>query len=118
MSSKARLVRLNAIPVVSEQSNDLVMRQLVSRVVDGPEISITWVDIAGKHMPLKTDSSTRVYYVLEGEFVFHCEELEPMLASAGDVVIIYKSSWYSFEGKGKYLVINGPAFQEGDDNYV
>jgi mannose-6-phosphate isomerase-like protein (cupin superfamily) len=117
VSSKARLVRSNAIPVVSEPSNDLVMRQLVSGIVDGPEISITWIDIAGKHRPLKSDSSTRVYYVLEGEFVFNCEDSEPILAAAGDVVIIYKSTWYSFEGKGKYLVINTPAFQEGDDIY-
>ena len=118
MSKKARLVTSNLIPATSEQSNDLVFRQLVSQVVDGPEISLTWIDIAGKHRPLKTDSSTRVYYVLEGELVFYCEDVDPMLASAGDVVVIYKSSWYSFEGKGKYLVINGPAFQEGDDIYA
>lgn len=118
VSSKARLVISNLLPVVSEQSNNLLMRQLVSRVIDGPEISMTWVEIAGKHKPLKTDSSTRVYYILEGEFVFDCGEMERMYASAGDVVIIYKSCLYSFEGEGKYLVINGPAFQEGDDIYL
>lgn len=118
MSSKARLVKSNLLPVVSEQNNDLVLRKLVSRAVDGPEISMTWVEIAGKHNPLRTDSSTRVYYILEGEFIFDCEDSEQMCASAGDVVVIYKSCLYGFEGKGKYLVINGPAFQEGDDIYV
>lgn len=118
MSNKARLVTSSLIPVVSEQSNNLVFRQMVNRLVDGPEISLTWIEIAGKHRPLKTDSSTRVYYLLEGELVFYCEDEDPMLASAGDVVVIYKSSWYSFEGTGKYLVINGPAFQEGDDIYA
>lgn len=118
MSNKARLVTSSLIPVVSEQSNNLVFRQMVSRLVDGPDISLTWIDIAGKHRPLKTDSSTRVYYILEGELIFYCEDEDPMRASAGDVVIIYKSSWYSFEGKGKYLVMNGPAFQEGDDIYA
>jgi len=118
VSIKARLVKSNALPVVSEQSNDLVMRQLVSRAVDGSDISMTWVEISGVHNRLKTDSSTRVYYILEGEFIFDCEDTEPMSASAGDVVVIYKSCFYGFQGSGKYLVINGPAFQEGDDIYV
>jgi mannose-6-phosphate isomerase-like protein (cupin superfamily) len=118
VKSKARLVKSNLLPVISEPNNDLVLRQLVSRAVDGPEISITWVDIAGQHNPLKTDSSTRIYYILEGDFVFDCEKMESMSASAGDVVVIYKSCLYSFKGSGKYLVINSPAFQEGDDIYI
>ena len=118
MNGNARLVRSNLLPVVSEHTNDLEMRQLVSREFDGPDISMTWVEIAGEHKPLKTDSSTRVYYILEGDFVFDCQGTELMNATAGDVVIIYKSCIYSFVGKGRYLVMNGPAFQDGDDIYV
>ncbi len=118
MKNNARLVRSDLLSVISEESNDLVMRQLVSRKVDGPEISMTWVAMDGEHRPLKTDASMRVYYILEGDFTFDCNNTDLISAAQGDVVIIYKSCVYSFAGKGKYLVMNGPAFQDGDDIYI
>ncbi|MCX6430187.1 MAG: hypothetical protein NTX12_04325 [Actinobacteria bacterium] len=94
------------------------MRQLVKGEKDGPDLSVTWVAIEGIHGRLKTDASTRVYYILEGDFQFSFDDSSTMTATDGDVVVIYRSSVYGFTGIGKYLVINGPAFREGDDVYV
>ena len=114
----ARLIRSNSLDSSPEISNNLVMRQLVKSEKDGPDLSVTWVAIDGNHRSLKTDASTRVYYILEGEFQFSFDDSPNMTATDGDVVVIYKSSVYGFTGTGKYLVINGPAFREGDDVYV
>lgn len=118
MSPVARLIRSNSLDSSPEVSNNLVMRRLVKRENDGQDLSLTWVSIEGNHRSLKTDASTRVYYILEGDFEFSFEDSSSMTATEGDVIVIYKSSIYGFTGTGKYLVINGPAFDEGDDVYV
>ncbi len=106
------------VELVHEESNDLSFRQLVSTKNHGLDLSLTWVEIDGKHRRLMTNKSTRVYYILEGIFTFHVVSEAEICASAGDVVVIGRSKAYDFFGKGKYLVINGPAFQEGDDIYL
>lgn len=117
MERRARLVNRTMAQEVLESSNHLSYQKLVYAEFDGPDLSITSVDISGEHRPLRTDASTRVYYILSGDFIFTIEGEMPISASDGDAVIIYRSSAYGFVGSGKYLVINGPAFQEGDDQY-
>lgn len=105
------------IDLVREDFNNLTFRQLVNVGSHGPDLSITWVEIDGAHRRLVTNQSTRVYYLLEGLFTFTTSSESIILANAGDVVVIPRCQPYSFSGTGKYLVINGPAFQEGDDIY-
>lgn len=117
MGIRARFVNGSTVQEVLEGANHLTYRKLVYAEIDGLDLSVTSVEISGEHRPLKTDASTRVYYILSGDFVFSIEGEEPISANIGDVVVIYRSSAYGFVGTGKYLVINGPAFQEGDDQY-
>ena len=93
------------------------MHQVVRRERDGTDVSLTWVQIDGEHRALRTDASTRIYYILDGNFIFDIAGLGSKSAITGDTLIIYKSTIYGFVGKGKYLVINAPAFQDGDDKY-
>lgn len=118
MERRARLVDRTATQEVLEISNNLTYRKLIHAEVDGVDVSVTSVSISGKHRSLKTDASTRVYYILSGNFVFSIEGEEPISAGAGDAVVVYRSVFYGFVGTGEYLVINGPAFQEGDDQYL
>ena len=106
------------VKLLREESNNLNFRQLVTSKNHGLDLSVTWVEINGAHRRLVTYKSTRVYYLLEGSFTFYINSDEQTLANAGDVVIIPRSCPYYFLGSGKYLVINGPAFQENDDTYL
>jgi ethanolamine utilization protein EutQ (cupin superfamily) len=117
MMRRGRHVQASRVDVVREENNHLTLRKLVNTVDDGPDLSVTWVEIDGEHRALSTDASTRVYYILDGELVFLLNDGENLTAMEGDVVTIYRGCIYSFNGKGSYLVINGPGFRDGDDKY-
>ncbi len=110
------LIPAHRQPSVSEPENGLEMRALV-RSADTPDISVTRVVLAGRHRPLRTDRSTRVYYLLEGSCHFSVGEAEPFGAHGGDAVVIPRGVEYSLEGHVTYLVLNSPAYVEGDDVY-
>ena len=99
-----------------EPDNQIRYKQLISSLVHGPDISVTLVDIDGEHLELKTEASSRVYVILDGDFTFHVPD-STFTANKDDVILIQRGDIYSFSGKGKYLVINGPAFKSGDDIY-
>jgi mannose-6-phosphate isomerase-like protein (cupin superfamily) len=99
-----------------ESDNHIRYKQLITSAKHGPDISVTLVDIDGEHLELKTDASSRVYLLLEGDFIFRVAGTT-FAATRDDLVLIERGEIYSFSGKGKYLVINGPAFQPGDDIY-
>jgi hypothetical protein len=109
---------------VIETENSLRFLPLLSHGTDGPDLSVTLVEIDGAHKELRTLNSSRLYVILEGSFHFSISSSEgsskePLLigASAGESLIIKRGDWYSLKGVGKYLVINGPAIQPGDDIY-
>lgn len=104
------------IPWSDEPDNHIRYKQLISSLIHGPDISVTLVEIDGEHLELKSDASSRVYVILDGEFAFHVAGTS-FPATKDDVVLIDRGDIYSFSGKGKYLVINGPAFTPGDDIY-
>jgi len=108
------LIRPDDIPEIAEPSNDLVMRKLVS----GGDLSVTWVRIDGTHRRLRTDASTRLYYVVDGDGWFEFGEEPRLELQSGDVVVVPRGTPYALGGALTYLVINGPAFREGDDVYV
>jgi mannose-6-phosphate isomerase-like protein (cupin superfamily) len=99
-----------------EPDNQIRYKQLISSLIHGPDISVTLVDIDGDHLELKTEASSRVYVILEGNFTFHVPG-STFTSTKDDVILIKRGDIYSFSGKGKYLVINGPAFKSGDDIY-
>jgi len=108
------LIRPGDVPEIDEPSNDLVMKKLVS----GGDLSVTWVRIDGAHRRLRTDASTRLYYVVDGDGWFVLGDEPQFEVRTGDVVVVPRGTPYALGGTLTYLVINGPAFREGDDVYV
>lgn len=102
-------------PRVDAPEDDLAMQALL-RAEDGAGLSLTRVELAGRHRPLRTERSVRTYYVLEGSATFTVggRELE---AGAGDVVVIPRGELYDLRGELTYLVLNTPPYVEGDDLY-
>lgn len=105
------------VPEVADPLDGVVMRALVNPAEHGPDISLTWVRLDGRHRRLRTDRSTRVYYVLDGSATFALGDDPPFETYAGDVVVVPRGMPYKFEGSMTYLVVNGPAFVSGDDIY-
>jgi mannose-6-phosphate isomerase-like protein (cupin superfamily) len=110
------LIRASERPDVTAPEDDLVLRALL-RADECPELSVTQVRLAGRHRPLRTYRSTRVYYVLEGAAEFAVGGAEPVRAESGDVVVVPRGERYWLAGNLSYLVVNAPAFVEGDDVY-
>jgi mannose-6-phosphate isomerase-like protein (cupin superfamily) len=75
------------------------------------------VQLSGRHRRLKTRRSTRVYYVLDGSARFAIGDDEPFEARSGDAVVVPRDTPYEFDGTMTYLVINGPGYAAGDDEY-
>lgn len=116
-SSQSGRVDIESIEWADEPDNHIRYKQLITALEHGPDISVTLVDIDGEHLELRTDVSSRLYVLLEGDFSFTIEE-STFKASKEDVILIARGETYSFSGKGKYLVINSPAFKDGDDIYT
>jgi mannose-6-phosphate isomerase-like protein (cupin superfamily) len=58
-----------------------------------------------------------VYYVLEGSAAFVIGDEPELEARKDDVVVVPRGVPYEFRGDMTYLVVNAPAFVEGDDVY-
>jgi mannose-6-phosphate isomerase-like protein (cupin superfamily) len=112
------LIRPDEVPEIDEPSNDLVMRKLVDAATGGGDVSVTWVRIDGTHRRLRTDASTRLYYVVEGDGWFELGDEPRFEIRTGDVVVVPRRLPYALGGRLTYLVINGPAFREGNDVYL
>jgi mannose-6-phosphate isomerase-like protein (cupin superfamily) len=111
------LIRLDDVPEIAEPSNDLVMRRLVDSTNGEGNLSVTWVRLAGRHRRLRTDHSTRLYYVVEGDGWFVLGEKPEVAIHVGDVVVVPRGTTYALGGELTYLVVNGPGFAPGDDIY-
>ena len=105
------------VPAVAAPDDGVVMRPLVRRAVHGSDVSVTWVRLEGRHRRLHTNRSTRVYFVLDGDATFVLDDGQPFAVGADDTVIVPRGVPYEFWGQMTYLVINGPAYAEGDDVY-
>ncbi len=116
--SPSRVVRCTDSELVEEPANSLSLRQLVTASAHGPDISVTWVQLAGRHRRLRTDRSTRVYVVLAGALTFRIGSELPAGVESGDLVVIPPGLSYELSGAAAYLVVNAPAFVEGDDVYL
>lgn len=112
------VLRPSAAAHVAEASNHLVFQSLVSAAVHGPDISVTRVHIDGRHRRLRTDRSTRVYTVLDGALRMTVSGEAPESVGAGELVVVPRGTPYELAGTATYLVINAPAFMDGDDVYL
>ena len=110
------LISPDDVPEIAAPEDALVMRRLVHRDAHAADLSVTWVRLDGRHRRLRTDHSTRVYYIVEGSGTFVVGD-DRFDASEGDVVLVPRSTPYEFWGRLTYLVVNGPAFADGDDVY-
>ena len=110
-------MEIDQIPWTDEPDNHLRFKPLVTAKEHGVDISATFIEIDGEHHELKTDSSSRLYVLLSGTYTFTINDEESFKAIEGDLVYIKRGDRYRFTGKGRYLVINAPAFQPGDDIY-
>jgi mannose-6-phosphate isomerase-like protein (cupin superfamily) len=114
----ARVIRLGDADVVAEPANALRLRTLVTFEEFGPDVSVTWVQIAGRHRRLRSERSARVYAVLSGVLTFQVGDDEPAQVSSGELIVIPRAAPYELAGTGSYLVVNAPAFVDGDDHYL
>lgn len=110
------LIRARDRRLVDAPEDDLVMCALLGASTT-PDVSVTHVRLNGRHRPLRTHRSTRVYYVLEGSAEFGVGDEAPVRAEAGDLVVVPRGERYWLAGDLAYLVINTPAYVEGDDVY-
>ena len=102
---------------IDEPDNSARVHPLV-RVEEGASsTSVTWVSLDGRHRELATHRSARLYYVLQGEISFVLRGGRPVRIGADELLVIPRGCPYWFEGSATYLVLNTPAFEEGDDEY-
>src|SRR5438045_7802075 len=102
------LIRAGDVAEEVERANAVVMRPLVPSAASGRDLSVTWVQLGGHHRRLKTQRSTRVYYVLAGSARFVVGDDERFEARGGDVVVISRGRPYESEGAMTYVAIKRP----------
>jgi mannose-6-phosphate isomerase-like protein (cupin superfamily) len=93
------------------------MRALLKAGDCDGDLSITWVQMHGAHRRVRSRSSTRVYYVIEGRGRSEVDGSETIDADPGDLVSIPAGVAYQMSGPMTYLVISQPGFRDGDDHY-
>jgi mannose-6-phosphate isomerase-like protein (cupin superfamily) len=114
----AGVIRPGELPLEAEPENCLTYRRIVRRERHGTGLSMTWIALRGRHRRLVCHESDRVYDILSGNASFVLGEAPPQNAGAGDSVFIPRGTAYGFEGDIDYLVMNGPAFRPGPDEYL
>ena len=113
-----QLVREASAHRLEEPENTAQVQPIVRFSEGLSSASVTWVSIAGRHRRLSSSRSARCYYVLSGELSFVLESDPPVCVRVGDALVVPRGCAYSFEGRATYLVINTPAFEDGDDEYA
>lgn len=114
----AVVIRPADVAAEAEPANALVGKRLVRGDTHGPDISVTWISIDGRHKRLVSRQSDRVYYIVSGAGRFELGDAAPVAVAAGEIVFIPRDVDYALEGRMTYLVMNGPAFRPGADEYL
>ncbi|MEJ6626866.1 MAG: hypothetical protein QNL32_03280 [Actinomycetes bacterium] len=118
MVNKYELISNQATPVIPEPENSLKLKTLLNSMKSDGAISVTEVEISGEHRRLKTNSILRTYYLLSGSLEFEIDGEPGINMQVGDILTLKQDCEYSLKGSAKYLVINTPAFKDGDDTYL
>jgi hypothetical protein len=111
------IIHLADVPDLLQPPRPLHMKKVVNQSLS-ERISLTWVNIWGRHEKVVCDLSDRVYYIIDGSAEFQVGDDPPGRVSSGDVVFIPRGVPYVFEGHMTYVVMNGPGFVEGSDRVV
>jgi mannose-6-phosphate isomerase-like protein (cupin superfamily) len=106
------------VAAIEEPSNALALWPLLRHGDTEADLSITRVRLDGHHRRLRTDTSARVYFVIEGGGTMTIGDDAPSPVADGDVVVVPRGMAYHLDGPLTYLVLNTPAFREGDDVYL
>ena len=117
MSTFARKIDFSELPEIAELANDLVLKKVLTTLDSTGALSITWVAITGSHEALISHSQLRIYFVISGNLSVTVSGLKVHNLGKNDVLTLSCGSRYSLTGVGEYIVINVPAFEEGDDEY-
>jgi mannose-6-phosphate isomerase-like protein (cupin superfamily) len=116
--TRLRVARADPDALIAEPGNHLSLATLLRGAECDGDLSITWVAIDGRHQRLRTSRSTRVYAVIDGSLSIECADGAPAILGPGEIAAIPRGMSYALEGTATYLVINGPAFADGDDEYL
>jgi len=118
MSGKYELISNQSTSEILEPENSLKLKTLFNSIKSDGAISVTEVEISGEHQRLRTNSILRTYYLVTGSLEFTIDSESGINMHAGDVLTLKEGCEYSLKGTAKYLVINTPAFKDGDDTYL
>ena len=113
-----RVGRADLSALITEPANHLSLSPLLAGEACDGDLSVTWVRIDGRHRRLRTQRSTRLYAVLAGSLTIESDDEAPAVLGPGEVAAIPRGAAYALEGTATYLVINAPAFVDGDDEYL
>lgn len=118
MPEKYELISNQQTPEIAEPENNLKLKTLLNSIKTDGAISVTEVEISGEHRRLKTNSILRTYYLVSGSLEFSIDGESRINMRAGEILTLKEGCSYSLTGSAKYLVINTPAFKDGDDTYL
>ena len=118
MTGKYELISNQAIAEIAEPENSLHLKTLLNSVKSDGAISVTEVEISGEHQRLRTNSILRTYYLVSGSLEFEVDGENGIFLNPGDLLTLKQGCEYSLKGNAKYLVMNTPAFKDGDDTYL
>jgi hypothetical protein len=118
MSGKYELISNQSTRELPEPENNLILKTLLNSIKSDGAISVTEVEISGEHRRLRTNSILRTYYLVSGSLEFTIDGEPGINMQSGDVLTLKEGCEYSLKGNAKYLVINTPAFKDGDDTYL
>ena len=111
-------IKNDSTKMIQEPMNNLTLKSLLTKAETDGLISVTEVQIDGRHKRLITNSKLRTYFLIAGDISFVIDLKPVVRLLPGDVLTIAQGSEYELFGTGKYLVINTPAFEAGDDTYL
>src|SRR5438132_1245279 len=77
----AAVIRPGDLPLESETENPLTYKRLVRRENHGPDLSVTWISLRGRHRRIVCRESDRVYYILSGSASFNLGDASPPAGS-------------------------------------
>ena len=118
MSDKYELISNQSTPKILEPENSLELKTLLNAAKSNSAISVTEVEISGEHLRLKTNSILRTYYLVSGSLEFEVDGETGIFLNPGDLLTLKQGCEYNLKGNAKYLVMNTPAFKDGDDTYL